>query len=298
MSWLDLHMHSNISNDGEFSPQKLMELCSENSITVVALADHNSVRGIKDAKIHAAKLGIKLIPAIELDCTFKDIDLHVLGYGIDPNYSYFAKVEKDVETQEIATSQKRMDLVKNMGISFDYAEVMKLSPNGAVTGEMIAEAALKDENNRDNVLMHPFYPGGNRSDNPYVNFYWDFCSKGKGAYVPMEFMSLSDAINLIKAAGGIPILAHPGNNVKEDEELLKDIILSGIVGIEVYSSYHSSDQFKLYSKQSENYNLIKTLGSDFHGKTKPSIKLGGVNCENSEDEIYNSLLKKLNFCLP
>jgi predicted metal-dependent phosphoesterase TrpH len=65
MGWLDLHMHSNISNDGEFSPQKLMELCSENSIKVAALADHNSVRGIKDAKIHADKLGIKLIPAIE-----------------------------------------------------------------------------------------------------------------------------------------------------------------------------------------------------------------------------------------
>lgn len=294
MSWLDLHMHSNVSNDGEFSPQKLMELCSENSIKVAALADHNSVRGIKDAKIHADKLGVKLIPAIELDCSFKDVDLHVLGYGINPSYPSFAKVEKDVEGQEVATSQKRIELVKSIGISFDYDEVMKLSPNGAVTGEMIAEAALKDENNKDNALMRPFYPGGNRSDNPYVNFYWDFCSKGKDAYVPMTFMSLSDAIQLIKNAGGIPVLAHPGNNVKENLELLNEIILSGIVGMEVYSSYHSQEQIKFYSKQAEKYNLIKTLGSDFHGKTKPSIKLGDVNCENSEDDIYNRLLQMLN----
>ena len=297
MSWLDLHMHSNISNDGEFSPKKLMELCLENSIKVAALADHNSVRGIKNATLQADELGIQLIPAIELDCTFRDVDLHVLGYGINPGYTAFKKVEEDVENQEIKTSKKRMELVNNMGISFDYDEVMKLSRNGAVTGEMLAEVALKDGNNKTNILMRPFYPGGNRSDNPYVNFYWDFCSKGKGAYVPMEFISLSDAINLINAAGGIPILAHPGNNVKEDEELLKDIILSGIVGIEVYSSYHSSAQIQFYSKQAEKYNLIKTLGSDFHGKTKPSIKLGGVDCEHSEDEIYSALLKKLNLCL-
>ena len=209
MGWLDLHLHSDISNDGEFSPKKLMELCLENSIKVAALADHNSVRGIEEAKLYADQFGIQLIPAIELDCTFRGVDLHVLGYGIDPNYADFKKVEQSVEEQEIGTSKKRMELVKKMGIAFDYDEVMKLSKNGAVTGEMIAEVALKDDRNKDNTLMLPFYPGGNRSDNPYVNFYWDICSSGKGAYVPMEFMSLSEAIELIYAAGGLPVLAHP-----------------------------------------------------------------------------------------
>ena len=106
--------------------------------------------------------------------------------------------------------------------------------------------------------MQPFYPGGYRSDNPYVNFYWDICSSGKGAYVPMEFMSLSDAIELIRAAGGVPILAHPGNNVKEDEELLHGIVQAGIIGMEVYSSYHSPAANSIYSRQAEKYNLIKT----------------------------------------
>ena len=72
-----------------------------------------------------------------------------------------------------------MELVKNIGISFNYHEVMKLSRNGAVTGEMIAEVALKDDKNKNNILMQPFYPGGDRSDNPYVNFYWDICSVEK-----------------------------------------------------------------------------------------------------------------------
>lgn len=293
MGWLDLHMHSDVSNDGEFSPKKLMELCLESSIKVAALTDHNSVRGIEEAKLYADQFGIELIPAIELDCTFRGVDLHVLGYNIDPNYADFKKVEQSVESQDIGTSKKQIELVKNMGIAFDYDEVMKLSRNGAVTGEMIAEVALKDDRNKNNALMLPFYPGGNRSDNPYVNFYWDICSSGKGAYVPMEFMSLSEAIDLIHAAGGIPVLAHPGNNVKEDEELLHNIVQAGIVGMEVYSSYHSPDQIQFYSKQVEKYDLIKTLGSDFHGKTKPSIKLGGVDCQNSEDEIYQELIQKI-----
>lgn len=293
MCWLDLHMHSNISNDGEFSPKQLMELCSDSSIKVVALTDHNSVRGIEEAKLYADQFGIQLIPAVELDCTFNYVNLHVLGYGIDPNYSDFKKVEKSVEDQERGSSKKLMELVKNMGIAFDYDEVMKLSINGVVTGEMIAEVALKDDRNKNNILMLPFYPGGNRSDNPYVNFYWDICSNGKGAYVPMEFMSLSDAIDLIHAAGGIPILAHPGNNVKENEELLHDIVQAGIIGMEVYSSYHSPEQIQFYSMQAEKFDLIKTLGSDFHGKTKPSIKLGGVDCQNSENEIYQTLVQKM-----
>jgi len=293
MGWLDLHMHSDVSNDGEFSPKKLMKLCLEGSIKVAALADHNSVRGIEEAKLYADQWGIQLIPAIELDCTFRCVDLHVLGYDIDPNYADFKKVEQSVENQEIGTSKKRMELVKNMGIAFDYDEVMSLSRNGAVTGEMIAEVALNDDRNKNNTLMQPFYPGGDRSDNPYVNFYWDICSSGKGAYVPMEFMSLSDAIELIRAAGGVPVLAHPGNNVKENEELLHGIVQAGIIGMEVYSSYHSLEQIQFYSRQAEKYNLIKTLGSDFHGKTKPSIKLGGVDCQNSEEELYQSLIKKI-----
>ena len=109
----------------------------------------------------------------------------------------------------------------------------------------------------------------------------------------MEFMSLSDAIELIRAAGGVPVLAHPVNNVKENEELLHNIVQAGIVGMEVYSSYHSPEQIQFYSMQAEKYHLIKTLGSDFHGKTKPSIKLGDIDCQNSEKEIYEALMQKM-----
>ncbi|WP_253200600.1 PHP domain-containing protein [Clostridium sp. CF012] len=286
-------MHSNVSIDGEFSPKELMEFCFEADVKVVALADHNSVRGVMEAKLYADQFGLQLIPAIELDCRFRGVDLHVLGYGIDVTYEAFEKIEQSVYDQERLASRKRMVIVKQMGIAFDNNEVMKLSRNGVVTGEMIAEVALKDDANKNNTLMSPFYPNGERSDNPYVNFYWDICSMGKGAYVPMEFMSLIEAIELIYAAGGIPILAHPGNNVNENEELIRHIVQVGIVGLEVYSSYHSADQIQFYASQVEKYGLIKTIGSDFHGKTKPAIKLGDVHCQNSEEEIYHALIRKL-----
>lgn len=293
MGWLDLHMHSSYSNDGEFSPRKLMELCSKGGIKVVALADHNSVKGVQQANLYAKKSGIQLIPAIELDCSFRGVDLHVLGYGIDVTYHAFDKVQQDVQGTERATSLKRMMLVKKMGIYFHYVEVLKLSRNGVVTGEMIGEAALNDDRNKNNILMSPFYPSGARSNNPYVNFYWDICSIGKKAYVPVKFMSLINAIELIHAAGGIAVLAHPGNNVGEDEELLCNIIKSGITGMEVYSTYHTHQQIKFYESQAEKYGLIKTLGSDFHGKTKPSIKLGAAPCQKSLDDIYYALMSKL-----
>ena len=293
MSWLDLHMHSSYSNDGEFSPRVLMKLCFKAGIKVAALADHNSVKGAREANLYADKLGIKLIPAIELDCSFHGVDLHVLGYGIDVKYPAFDKVEKDVQEKERATSLKRMMLVKKMGIFFNYDDVMKLSRNGVVTGEMIAKAALNDDRNKNNILMNSFYPNGKRSDNPYVNFYWDICSSGKKAYVPVKFMSLINAIELIHAAGGIAVLAHPGNNVKEDEELLRKIIKSGIEGLEVYSTYHTNLQIEFYERQAELYGLIMTLGSDFHGETKPAIKLGDAPCKKSHEDIYHALMAKL-----
>lgn len=293
MGWLDLHMHSNISDDGEFSPKQLMEFCFDAEVKVAALADHNSVRGVGEAKLYADKLGIQLIPAIELDCSFRDVNLHVLGYGIDPQHGAFEKIEKEIEEQERAAAKQRMELVEKLGINFDHDEVMKLSRNGVVTGEIIAEVALNDHRNKSNPLMTPYYPQGERSDNPYVNFYWDICAKGRKAYVPIEFISLQQAIELIYEAGGIPVLAHPGNNVKEDEELLNHIVKAGIVGMEVYSSYHSQRQREFYKVQSEKYDLIKTVGSDFHGKTKPAIKLGGVHCDNAEEEIYQALMRKI-----
>lgn len=289
MSYIDLHMHSYYSDDGEFEPKQLIDLCLEKNIKYFSIADHNSVRGIKEAKEYCVGKNINIIPAIELDCTFNEINLHVLGYGIDYDKTVFYDIEDNIIKQEQFASKKRMKLVKELGIDFSDEIINSLSRNGVVNGEMIAEAAMKFDKNHENPLLMPYYENGSRSDNPYVNFYWDYCAQGKAAYAEVSFISLQEAINIIEESGGIPILAHPGNNIKENINLLEQIISCGIKGIEVYSSYHSKEQVEFYKKFSLKHKLLLTCGSDFHGKTKPSIVIGGTDCEGIEDKIISQL---------
>lgn len=289
MSYIDLHMHSYYSDDGEFEPKQLIDLCLEKNIKYFSIADHNSVRGIKEAKEYCVGKNINIIPAIELDCTFNEINLHVLGYGIDYDKTVFYDIEDNIIKQEQFASKKRMKLVKELGIDFSDEVINSLSRNGVVNGEMIAEAAVEFDKNHENPLLMPYYENGSRSDNPYVNFYWDYCAQGKAAYAEVSFISLQEAINIIEESGGIPILAHPGNNIKENINLLEQIISCGIKGIEVYSSYHSKEQVEFYKKFSLKHKLLLTCGSDFHGKTKPSIVIGGTDCEGIEDKIISQL---------
>lgn len=293
MSYIDLHMHSSYSDDGEFSPKELVELCLENGVKYFAIADHNSTKGIAEAKEYCNDKDITIIPAIELDCTIDEVNLHLLGYNIDYKSDDFEKIEEDIISQEQVASKERMRLVREIGINFEDSVIDRLSKNGVVNGEMIAEAAIIFDKNKENNLLKPYYEGGIRSDNPYVNFYWDYCSQGKPAYAEVKFISLKEAIKVIEDNGGIPILAHPVNNVKEDKELLEKIIEAGVKGLEGYSSYHNERQTTFYKEFAINNNLIITCGSDFHGKTKPSISISGISCEDNEEKIIDDLSRKI-----
>ncbi len=293
MSYIDLHMHSNYSDDGEFTPKELADLCIERGIKYFAIADHNSVRGIEEGKEYIKDKDTTIIPAIELDCSIDGVNLHVLGYGIDYKSEIFEEIEANIIKQEQVASKERMRLVRELGINFEDGMIEKLSKNGVVNGEMIAEAAMSFDENQENPLLKPYYKNGSRSDNPFVNFYWDFCAQGKPAYVEVKFISLEEAVKVILDNGGVPILAHPGNNTKEDLELLEKIIASGVKGLEVYSSYHNEEQIDFYRDFAYRNNLLLTCGSDFHGKTKPSIIVGGVSCNNSEEKIIKELDIKL-----
>lgn len=290
--WLDLHMHADASNDGEFTPEQLMAKCGDAGLKVVALTDHNSVRGLKNAKLAAKPLGLTVISGIELDCQINGRNLHLLGYGIDEERKIFADIEADVEGKERATSRRSIELVRALGISFDDAAVMALAFHGIVTGEMIAEAALSDARNADHPKLAPYRPGGSRGDNPYVNFYWDYCAQGKPAHVPVAFMDLPRAVDVVKEAGGIAVLAHPGVNVGTDRALLDDISRCGIDGIEVYSSYHDASAVRYYSEFAREKGLLVTIGSDFHGKTKPSIHLGKIGADD-EAEMLRRMQERL-----
>ena len=291
MNRIDLHIHSIFSNDGTYAPEELVRMCGEAGIRVMAVADHNSVKACLPAMEAAKEAGITCVPALEIDCTYrapsgqKGTDLHVLGYGIDPLYPGLARLEEELAEQERASSRPRLEIMKEMGLKIDEEKAYGLAHYGYVTGEVIAETALADPRNDGHPMLEPYRPGGSRSDNPYVNFYWDWCAPDKPAYVPIAFISLEECLELIHSAGGTPVLAHPGNNVKEDGALLDEILSCGVRGIEVYSTYHSREQEDYYRKKADEHSLLITCGSDYHGKTKPSIFLGKMELREDEERI-------------
>ena len=290
-NWIDLHMHSNISSDGSYSPDALMQMCVSAGLRVVAVTDHNSVRGVEAAKKAAARLDIECISGIEFDCQLHGINLHLLGYRVDEQSDSLKTIEHDVLQKEKNASLVLIEKIKALGFHLDEEALWRLAVEDVITGEMLAEVILQDPQNSQMDILTEYRTGGRRSENAFLNFYWDFCSQGKPAYVPIDYIDAEALISAIKSIGGIPVLAHPGANIGTDEAPLLELIDFGLVGIEVYSSYHRADTVSFYRQIAEKYHLLQTTGSDFHGKIKPSIHLGSICCPEPE-LIYASLKER------
>lgn len=284
---IDLHIHSFYSSDGEFSPAQLIKKCAKNNISLMSITDHNTVRAYKEASDAAAKSGIEYIPGIEIDFVYNGTNFHMLGYGIDCTSPDFWEIENNIRSQGLNVSYEMLEKTKKLG--FDITESdMRSAAAGSHwpeiwTGEQFAEIILSRSEYKDSPLLRPYRPDGARGDNPYVNFYWDFYSQGKPCYAEIYYPPMQEVIDIIRQNHGKAILAHPCVNLKGC--LPDDIIKLGIDGIEAFSSYHSPSQAVNIMGYIKNYGLIATCGSDFHGKTKPSISLAQHGCLLSEDEM-------------
>lgn len=291
MSKIDLHIHSDISIDGEHSPEKIVKACMDLEMVMIAVTDHNSVRGIGEA-LKAAS-GIQVLTGIELDCMYKGRNFHLLGYGIDYADERYATVEQDILEQEQKAAKAKIRLfVKTTGIPVAEEEIMAASVNGIVTGEQIAEHVLEREDAGEYEILRPYLAGGEKSDMPNVNIYWDFFAEGKPAYVPIQYLQMRNAVKLIHDTGGIAVLAHPGQNPAKDD-ILYDIINENIDGIEVFSSYHSERDVQYYLEAAEKNRLLVTCGSDYHGKHKPKIALGGHGAVWNDDRLTAGIRERL-----
>lgn len=288
MKKLDLHIHSCFSDDGELTVEEIIDMAVYRNIEIISITDHNSTRAIEPALTYAKDKNIKIMPGIEIDCTFKDLNLHVLGYNIDYKNKCFAELESNILNQERIASNEKIDkIIKYTGLNLDKSEVLKGSHNGIVTGELIAEILLEDATNRKSPILKPYMEDGSRSDMPYVNFYWDYFAKGKLAYVPIEYISLKEALNIIHNNGGFAVIAHPGNNLKQDLSIIDKIISEGIDGIEVFSTYHTNSQIDYFYNKAIESSLKITCGSDFHGKNKPNIQMGNFGCKS---DLLNNIV--------
>lgn len=290
---IDLHMHSYYSDDGEFSPEELVRQCCDSGIKVMAIADHNCVRANEEGERAAARAGITYIPAVEIDCTFRGVNLHVLGYGIDYRQPDFAEIEDHIARQGREASRQMLLATRRLGFDVSEDEMAELAAGNyrkdQWTGEMFAEALLGRPEYKDHPLLRPYRPGGERSDNPLVNFYWDYYSQGKSCYVKIEYPELEQTVNVIHRHGGRAALAHPGVNLKGRSELLGPVIETGVDGVEAFSSYHSPSECLYFYQEAVRNKVFFTCGSDYHGKTKPGIKLGGHGCQAPGEDILCQL---------
>ena len=289
MAQTDLHMHSSVSMDGEISPRGLAELCCQEGVTLAALTDHNDIAGSAEFIWRSAQLGVQAIPGVELDCVHECNLLHMLGYGIDIANEALLHAVQAVRGLQAEAGMRLMDAVAAQGIVFDREQVLELAGDGVVCAETIAQSAFQVPENRTHPLIRPLLPGGALADRPLVNFYWSVCAPGKPAYVPVDFMTAGQAVDLIHEAGGIAVLAHPGASIS-DAVVLDSVLGLPLDGVEAFSSYHTTQQAGEYAAKAAVRHLLVSGGSDFHGKIKPDIRIGAVDWQEYENEAKAALL--------
>lgn len=282
----DYHFHSNYSNDADFSCIDLCQMAKNAGCKSIALTDHNCVLGIDEMILEGNKLGIDVVPGVEIDCVHQGVNFHLLAYHIDYKDPRYQMIHEYYLRKEREISDKQYHLLENhLQIKLDEDDMEKLKKNGILVPEDIGEYLIQCHRYDQEEWMKPYLEGGERSNNPYVNFYWDYFAQGKIANVKMQYLTFEEVLKIIEETNGLAIVAHPGNNFKDHEEVLLDLFRLGAKGMEVYSSYHTEEQTQHYNEIADKLHLKKTVGSDFHGKNKPSIELGKHRFYPEEDKF-------------
>ena len=255
----DLHTHSYYS-DGTSSPAEIVELAKQNSISAVALCDHNTIGGVKEFLNLANKNGIIGVSGCEISTEYQAIELHILALFIPENA--YGKV-----TEFVAPMLKRkLDSNKNL--------IDNLNANGyKVSFEKLVASSREGNFNRANIAAELVKNGYVDS---IASAFKTVLSKIDGFYNPPKRIDSFEAIRFIKSIGAVPVLAHPFIDLNETElrEFLKVAVPCGLLGMETIYSTYSQEESDLAKQIATEYGILQSGGSDFHGENKPSISLG------------------------
>ena len=275
---IDLHTHSNYS-DGDLSPQELIRLAIGKNIATLSITDHDTIEGIKkidrdDPLI--VESGIRIINGIELSAKTTKGRMHILGYDINPTNNILNKKMDELKDNSINSVLSIMEQIKkDYGIKFKYIDIKNLvNANHNLGRPDLAKLCIKY--GYANTIQEAF-------DKYLIDAYNKTRQIGKG-------LEYQECLELISNSGGIPVLAHPKSLELPEKEflvLLREMIHCGLKGIEVYHSSHTKEEMEYYLEIANQYNLLISGGSDFHGKSvKPDVELGsGIN--------HNIRIKKL-----
>ncbi|TEU06202.1 MAG: PHP domain-containing protein [Candidatus Aminicenantes bacterium] len=277
MRWkVDLHIHSNKSSDGDFSPFHIIQLSKKNKLRAISIADHDTVAAYPEALELGEDEGIEVIPSLELTTLFDDREFHLLLPFVDWRKKIVSDLIDKVAKGRIVEGKERIRKLQEIGFDINWKEVSRKSKPNPPLGVTIAQVLLEKYEKKNHPSLKKYYEEKNRMFAPYF-FYRDYFTREKPAWVPKRNLDLLEALRLAPEIGAVPVLAHPGayfqRASKYDLAILKS---SGLEGLEVYTFYHDDSQVEQYKILAEELDLVPTAGSDFHGKIKPHISFGSL----------------------
>ena len=250
MKYADLHIHSCYS-DGTMTPEQIISLAKEKNVKFISITDHDTIASQYVTKGTWDDIGI--IAGIELSAEFQEQEIHMLGYNLDIENEKLKEVVNKLNKCRINRMEEILFKLNKHGI---YLELDDLDINlNATVGRSHIANAMVSKGYFDN----------------YKSAFTSYLMKGKPAYVKGFKLGYKDAIDLIHTAGGVPVLAHPGQVYRGMgiEKVIKDLKCYGLKGIEVYHPSHTKEQTNYFYNLSTKYKLGITGGSDYHGKKSP-----------------------------
>lgn len=259
MTCYDLHSHS-LASDGSLTPAALVQAARDAGVDVLALTDHDTTDGLDEAGRQADAAGLRLIPGVEISVSWRSITVHVLGLHIDPLDDALQagladlRVFRDWRAEEIGRRLERA------GIRGAYAGACLLSRGRIVSRTHFAHFLVAQGHARS-----------------VREVFQRFLVHGKPGYVAGQWASLETALDWIRAAGGLAVIAHPARYTLSGSklrQLLGEFRELGGAGLEVVSGSHTRDDINAMAGYARTLDLLASCGSDFHGPENPWVQLG------------------------
>lgn len=243
---LDLHMHTTAS-DGAWSPRAVVEGAAAGRLDVISVTDHDTTAGVAAAQDHAVGLRIQVIPGIEVSSSHGGRDVHVLGYFVDPSSDAMVRHATRAGNSRDERMAEMVRRLGEQGVEVSMASVHEAAgPDRGVIGRPHLARALIEAGHASS--MHDAFNSliGDDSD----------------AFVPLDLLDPSEAIEVILEGGGIPVWAHPPGDMID--ELLPGMIAAGLRGLEVYRPRHKRSEVLRLESICKSASLLATGGSDWH----------------------------------
>jgi len=283
---IDLHTHSTAS-DGSLSPSGLMAEAAKRGISVIALTDHDTVNGLDEAAGAAKELGIRFIPGVELEI-LRDTDsggeFHLLGLGISWLSPEFLAALKELAHRREERNLEIVDRMNKAGIAVSYDEIRALAGDGGISG-------LKDDGHSIGRPHFAAFLVKQKIVRNREQAFVRYLGKGKPFYIPKAGLEFEQAAALIRACGGLAILAHPMSLYMawgRLPEYIKNLKARGLDGIEAWHPTAKVSACKRLEELGNKLELLITAGSDFHGEARPDRKLGITAGGRKIDEAFLS----------